>query len=82
MLVLSNLGLIFGILEVPKPIIKGSRHQKIVVDTIVQLSLRRGAGMLSGVYWEFCGLHTGSELALHSQHTSGTEPLHRITKQV
>lgn len=83
--VLSNLagywpGLILGILEVPKPIMKGSRFQKIVFGTVVQFSLRRGAvnalRCLLGIAWLARMPELLNQLALHSQHTSGTEVLH------
>lgn len=69
-----------GILEVPKPITKGSRFQKIVFYTVVQFSLRRGAvnalTCLLVITWLARMPELLNQLALHRQHTSGTEVLH------
>ena len=63
-------GLILGILEVPEPIIKSSRLQKIVFDIVVQFSLRRGAVnalMFTGNYMALKFLHTYASTVLQSR---------------
>lgn len=73
-------GLILGILEVPKPIVKGSRFQKIAFDPVAQFSLRRGAVNALGCFLGVTGLARMPELsnrrAPRCQHASGTKVLH------